>query len=333
MRFVIYGPGAVGGVVAGRLHQHGHEVALIARGAHYAALKRHGLKLRDASGEQKLMVPAVDHPSKITWREGDVALVAVKSQHSPDVFAELAASAPPELPVVCLQNGVRNEPEALRRFPNVYGVHVACPSVHLEPGVVEARSWPVTGLLDLGRYPRGVDDTATAVADAFSASTFDSYAISDVVRWKWRKLITNLGNAVEALFGPSARGGPIGERARQEGEACLAAAGIEAASAEEDRGRRGELLWLGSITGRARPGGSTWQSLARQTPDVETDYLNGEIVLLGRLHGVQTPVNALLQQLVNRFARRRTAPGSLAPEEFTAMLDGSHGEYDSAAES
>lgn len=320
VRFVVYGPGAVGGVVGGRLYQHGHEVVLIGRGAHYERIVADGLRLKDPSGEQLLRIDAVDHPSKIAWRDGDVVLVAVKSQHSPHVFAELAAVAPSALPIVCLQNGVRNEYEALRRFEHVYGVPVACPSVHLEPGVVEAYSSPVTGILDVGRYPAGRDATAVALSDAFSGSTFDSRAISDVARWKWRKLITNLGNAVEAVCGPAARGGSLGEHAASEGEACLMTAGIAPATREDDRARRGDILKLGSIADRARPGGSTWQSLARRTGAVETDYLNGEIVLLGRLHGIATPVNALLQRLANQLAVRADPPGSLTIEEFESML-------------
>ena len=112
----------------------------------------------------------------IHWQQGDVALVAVKSRHSPKVFAGLAAVAPRELPVVCLQNGVRNEPEALRRFANLYGVPVACPTAHLEPGVVQAYSTPVTGILGVGRYPGGTDDTAVAIAAALRRSTFDANA-------------------------------------------------------------------------------------------------------------------------------------------------------------
>ncbi|MHB8246467.1 MAG: ketopantoate reductase family protein [Acidimicrobiales bacterium] len=119
MRFVVYGAGAIGGVVGARLFQHGTEVVLIARGAHYDILRAQGLRIQDPSGEQTLPIPVVHHPSMIHWQQGDVALVAVKSHHSPKVFAELAAVAPPELPVVCLQNGVRNEPEALRRFANL----------------------------------------------------------------------------------------------------------------------------------------------------------------------------------------------------------------------
>ena len=39
MRFIIYGAGAIGGVIGGRLAEHGHDVALIVRGAHYEAIR------------------------------------------------------------------------------------------------------------------------------------------------------------------------------------------------------------------------------------------------------------------------------------------------------
>jgi 2-dehydropantoate 2-reductase len=320
VRFVVYGPGAVGGVVASRLFQSGEEVLLIARGAHYARLRSHGLLIRDPSGDARLSIATEEAPGAVEWQDDDVVLVTVKSQHTSAALAELALHAPAGIAVVCMQNGVRNEPEALRRFSNVYGVPVACPCVHLEPGAVEAYSWPCTGILDVGRFPGGIDGIADAVASALRRATFDSRPIADVARWKWRKLVVNLGNAVEAVCGPPARSGVVGEMATAEGEACLVAARIDAASAEEDLARRGDLLTRRPVAGRARPGGSTWQSLARGTRDVETDYLNGEVVLLGRLHGVPTPVNALLQRLANRLARRGDPPGILPPEEFLALL-------------
>ena len=63
---------------------------------------------------------------------------------------------------MCLQNGVANESAALRRFANVYGICVMLPASHLEPGLVVAHSAPVPGILDVGRFPDGVDDTADA---------------------------------------------------------------------------------------------------------------------------------------------------------------------------
>jgi 2-dehydropantoate 2-reductase len=130
----------------------------------------------------------------------------------------------------------------------------------------------------------------------------------------------NLGNALEAACGTEARGSDLNERARAEGEECLRAAGIDFASRQEDRARRGDLLRLRPIEGRRRPGGSSWQSLARGTGTIEADYLNGEIVLLGRLHGVATPVNALLQGLAQRMAREGLAPGSLPFGDLARQL-------------
>jgi 2-dehydropantoate 2-reductase len=75
------------------------------------------------------------------------------------------------------------------------------------------------------------------------------------------------------------------------------------------------------VAGRARGGGSSWQSLARGTGSIEADHLNGEIVLLGRLHGVPTPVNELARRLVNGAARSLVPPGSLTPAELLKMLE------------
>jgi 2-dehydropantoate 2-reductase len=125
---------------------------------------------------------------------------------------------------------------------------------------------------------------------------------------------------VDALCGPGGRSSQVTELARQEGEACLLAAGIAYASAEEDRARRGDRLHPTDVVGHDRGGSSTWQSLARSTGTVEVDYLNGEIVLLGRLHGVPTPANELLQRLTNQKARAHSEPGRMRPEELLALL-------------
>ena len=306
MRFVVFGAGAVGGVIAARLFEHGREVVAIARGAHFEALRDDGLRLVDPDRKVTLPIPVVDDPARIDWRADDVVLVTTKSQDSAGAFGALAAAAGSAVPVVCVQNGVANERMALRRFENVYAVCVMLPAEHVEPGIVAASSAPVTGLLDIGRYPTGLDDTAHAVAAALSGATFESIPRPDVMRWKYAKLLMNLANSVEALFAPGDDASALGRIARREGAAVLRATGIDFASIEEDRERRGERL-----TPRlARGGGSTWQSLRRETGALETDYLNGEIALLARLHGVAAPVNALLQSAANDAARRKLAPGS-----------------------
>ena len=74
------------------------------------------------------------------------------------------------------------------------------------------------------------------------------------------------------------------------------------------------------VAGAERPGGSTWQSLARGTGDLETPYLNGEIVRLGERLGIATPRNRALVELSEQALRERWAPGSLSRDALEARL-------------
>jgi 2-dehydropantoate 2-reductase len=320
MRFVVYGAGAIGGVVGGRLAQHGHDVLLIARGDHHDAIRDGGLRLTTPDQETvTLSIPVVSHPAAIDFDDDDVVLLAMKSQDTGTALSALAATAPERIAVVSVQNGVANEPAALRRFEAVYGVCVVLPALHLQPGVVEAHAAPLTGILDVGRFPCGIDRRSEAIASAFRASTFESVARPDIMRWKYGKLLNNLGNAIDALCGPDPEARPLQRRAREEGVECLAAAGIDAVTPEEDADRRGDHFQWGGSAARSRPGSSSWQSLARGAGSIEADYLNGEIVLLGRMHGVPTPVNRLLQQTAARAAREGWRPGKFRVAELIQM--------------
>jgi 2-dehydropantoate 2-reductase len=320
MRFVVFGAGAIGGVIGARLHQSGRDVVLIARGSQLDAIRHGGLRIQDPAGEATLRIGTVAHPADARIGLEDVVILAMKSQHTASALADLRAAAQREVPVACAQNGVANERTALRLFPNVYGIAVLCPTAYLEPGRVQAYAAPTTGILDVGRYPHGSDEVAAALALAFRAAGFDAELKPDIARWKYAKLLDNLGNAVEIVCSPPARRGPIARQAREEGVACLRAAGIEFAEARERA--RIDAVRPRAVAGRERPGGSTWQSLARGAGSVETDYLNGEVVLLGRSYGVPTPVNELLQQLANELARDGRAPGLLSEQDFFERLGG-----------
>jgi 2-dehydropantoate 2-reductase len=322
MRVVIVGVGAVGGTVAARLALAGYDVLAVARGAHGEAIREHGLLFESPTESQRVTMPVATRVGEAGVRAGDVVLLGMKAQDTSAVLAELRLTAPRDTPIVCLQNGVDNERQALRLFAHVYGVCVMLPADHLEPGRVRVYTSPTPGILDLGRYPHGTDTVVDELAAAFSASGFESVARPDIMRWKYRKLLMNLGNAIEALVGGFASWPSPSELmalVAAEGEAVLAAAGIDVVSEEEDRARRGDVLRIRPVDGVRRDGGSTYQSLQRGTP-VETDYLTGEIVLLGRLHGVPTPANALLQRILAEAAARGEAPAGHTEDELLAAL-------------
>jgi 2-dehydropantoate 2-reductase len=317
---VILGAGAIGGVIGGRLAQHGRDVLLIARGAHYAAIRDHGLKLASPDEAVEIDLPVIDDPTRVKWTGDDVLLIATKTQDTEAALDGLR-TAPPELPILCAQNGVANERMAAERFNEVYGIFVWCPADYLVPGQVQVWSSPTSGLLHVGRYPSGSDTRGEAVAEAFRASSFIAEAKTDIMRWKYRKLLSNLGNAVDALCGRSARASGLYERARAEGVACLAAAGISfVADDEQDAKTLESQVQARTIGGQHRRGGSSWQSLERKLGSIETDYLNGEIVELGKRHGVPTPLNAVLQRLSQEAARDQRAPGSIDPGFILSKL-------------
>jgi len=329
MRFVVVGTGAIGGVVGGKLVAAGHDVVLVARGAQFAAIRERGLRIESPVGPTTVTAAVVDRVDAVDWRVDDVALVAVKTQD----FAAALAPIGVDVTVACLTNGIEAERIALRRFSRVLAVSVVSPASFTVPGIVELWSAPVAGTLDLGVYPadrreagrlhlgpHGSSAVAIELAAAFESAGFSSLVRDDIMRWKRGKLLANLGNAAEALTEPVARTSSIAKRTRAEGLACYAAAGLSTISDDEDAARRS--VWkLEPIAGRTRSGGSTWQSLARGTGAVECDYLNGEIVLLGREHGVPTPVNAALQRLVADAARAGTPPGSMTLDELDRRID------------
>jgi 2-dehydropantoate 2-reductase len=183
------------------LAEAGHSVTLIARGKHLEAIQRDGLTLIRPDAETTLKIPAVSGPEEAEIGPGDVVILAVKTQDSESVLSRLSSAAPHSARIVSAQNGMESERIALRRFADVYGMCVMLPADHLEPGVVLCFGSPVSGILDLGRFPHGTDEVAVRIAQDLSSSGFISDAVEDIMRLKAGKLMLNLHNVVDALGG------------------------------------------------------------------------------------------------------------------------------------
>ena len=228
MRYVVIGAGAVGGTIGARLHQAGHDVVLVARGDHLAAIRQHGLRFVAPDVDEVLDVPAVGGPDELELDGDDVLLLATKSQHTADALGTWSAAqvatgpgagraAGEVLPVLCAQNGISNETAALRWFDRVAGVCVWLPAELPEPGTVLASCAPLTGMLHLGAHPADRrDDRLEAVLDAVAAdlegARFLAPRPAEVMPWKRSKLLSNLGNAFDALLERGGWDEPAGGR-------------------------------------------------------------------------------------------------------------------------
>lgn len=327
-RYVVIGAGAVGATLAAELHEAGTEVVLVARGAQLAALREGPLRHLRPDGEHLVTLAVVGSPHELDLRTDDVLVLATKAQDADAALADWAwrpvaggASAAESLPVVILQNGLDSERAALRRFATVYGSAVWSPASYLTAGEVVSPAEPVVGVLWIGRYPGGGPDGADTRLEEIAADLRGARhlveVVADVPRWKAGKLLPILANALDALY-PAGR---LRDRAaaalRAEALRVYAAAGIDAADLARDTALDLSGFRSHPVPGRAPSGRSTWQSLHRGAPP-ETDFLNGEITLLARLHGVEAPRNAAVLAALHRAAGQ--GAGALDEKDLLDVL-------------
>jgi 2-dehydropantoate 2-reductase len=311
-RYVVIGGGAIGGALAAQLVPAGHDVVLVARGEHGRIVADHGLTVRRPTGVDVVRVAVASSASDVRLRPTDVLVLATKAQDAEAALVEWAwrpvegGGLAVDLPIVTFQNGLATEDLALRRFARVYGATIAIAASFTTPGEIVSPSLPpAVGAAWLGRYPSGLDDLARSVVGDLSRSGFHVVAVDDVRLAKAAKLLANVGNGLDLLEGDDAWRAETRHALRDEALAVLDAAGIAPPEGTLDVSASGmQVLPVeGHVAGRL----STWQSFARGSSS-EVDYLNGEVVLLARKHGIAAPVNELLQRQLADPDLRRSVP-------------------------
>jgi 2-dehydropantoate 2-reductase len=336
-RYVIVGAGAIGGTVGGVLARAGIPTVLVARGRHADTLASAGLMLRSPDGIFHTAVTAVSAAEQLRLTRDDVLVFTTKTQqldvalqqwvdqpvHGPDGVVGTAGDL---LPALTALNGVVAEEKALRYFRRVFGICVWLPAVHLEAGEVIVRSWPVAGQFHVGRWPAQLRTSADAellceLDAAWTAAGIRINIVDDVAPWKYNKLLSNLGNAVGALAAGGTDLGALVAPLRDEAQRVLVHAGIEFVSFEVSTAAR-----VNGPTPRAVPGSdtgasnSTWQSLSRNTGDVETDFFNGEIVRIAHQHGIDAPINAALARAAREAVRDQVGPSHYSVVQLAELL-------------
>ena len=298
MRIAVIGAGAVGSVLGSLLWRAGEDVVLVGRAAHVAAIRAAGLNVEGVLGGFNATPRAEERLSA----RPELALLTVKTQ---DIVAALRENAAllDAVPIVTLQNGLRGDELAATVVPAgqlVSGV-VALHAQYLVPGhvVLMQSEGLLIGRLD-GRNDELVERVRSVLGKALPTSV-----TSNIGGARWTKLIVNLNNVLPALCDasfkqvykdPFLRGLAVG--LMREGIAVAERAGI-----------RLEPI-PGTSVPLAGPGaewplkGSTWQSVARARP-TEIEYLNGEVVRLGRKLRVPAPLNALVVTLMQRVTSER----------------------------
>ncbi len=339
MRFIIHGAGSVGSLIGGCLAESGADVVLIARPAHAAAINHSGLLIKSRAGDRVVKnLRAVAHPREIAPSAGDVIILTVKSSQTAASVQSLRETFPEETPVVCMQNGVRNEETAAGRFLRVYGGMLGISATFLEPGMVAHTRGD---LLSIGNYPLGCDNMGEQIAARLEKAGFRTMTHESIMAVKWSKLILNLNNATFAIIDKHLQLGlvtPAISRfmadVQEEGLRALDLAGISLEDPNNPYDLKKQLDELRSVVEdpekicaeanspmefRTYP--STWMDLKLKRGETEAGYFNGEIMLLGEKYGFPTPYNSTLFIIVGTMAAKKAQPGLYTIEELATLVE------------
>ncbi|HTM22270.1 MAG TPA: 2-dehydropantoate 2-reductase [Kofleriaceae bacterium] len=338
MRYAVLGAGAVGSYVGGMLARAGQPVVLIGRRPHVEAIRRDGLHIGGLVGPYQVRVEASESIEAAIG--ADILLLCVKSQDTTATCAALAPHLGADVPVVSLQNGVRNL-ELIDASPlgagRAVGGIVVFNAVFMEPGRVQLTT---SGELVIGAASTGggFGPRLEAMAAELRAAGVGVRLRADIEGVLWSKLLINLNNGLGAVTGQTtaeAVRDPLARRIAAalvgEGIDVTRAAGIRLGKlpkVDPERLRRMLRLPLPTFLVRAllrlmvdiHPDarGSTWQSLARGQP-TEIEFLNGEVVRLAESRGLDAPYNRAIRDLV-RAAEAAGAPPDLPTTEVARRM-------------
>lgn len=289
------GSGGVGAYFGGRLAQAGHDVTLVARGAHLAAIRERGLRVHSTEGDFEIpKAKATDDPSTIGVV--DVALLAVKTWQVAEAAPLLAPLLGPASAVLTLQNGVEAPDEVASVCGRERVLAGVCRlmSYVAEPGVI--RHAGVRPKVEFGEWAGGTSARAEALQAALDGCAGVAAAVSKDIRVAlWEKF---LFIAPFSAVGAAARKPAGAWRQVKETRALLAAAmneivdlararGVSLAPEAVDR----TLSFADKLPEDATA--SMQRDLLEGRPS-ELEAQTGAIVRLGREAGVPTPANAFL---------------------------------------
>lgn len=318
MRFAIIGAGGIGAYYGALLHRAGHEVTLVARGAHLQAIQRDGLTVHHPEVEFAGLVPALSQAALLSEHgaaDFDLIAIAVKSGSTGALCAALGDwLAAADTPVLSLQNGVDNEPcieRAVGRERTVGGLAVRIGGHIVAPGVVSATG---PAQVVMGAWPDTARNSALQarlepLAAAFQAAGIPTTLSAGIQKELWRKLLINNGvNPLSALTGLDTRSltghpalGSTVYHMMQETAAVAAADGVDLGASDVD-----EMYELISGFDAIKTSMLVDREKGRE---LELDAIAGAVLHRAALLGIETPCTATVAALLQLSLARDEAAG------------------------
>ena len=296
MKIAVLGAGAVGSYYGGRLAEAGHDVTLVGRRSHVAAIRADGLTI-----DSKVSGTSTSHPeaSETLLPESDpeLVLLTVKAFDTAGAARSVNESNTRPKAVLSLQNGVDNHAaaaevlEGVDVYPTVVYVAVGVTA----PGVVTHQA----------RGEIVLPEELGWLVSVFEGASIPASTTDNIIGMLWNKLLLNaslnaLSMITDTSFGQLASnpdGRQVVRSAVEEVVAVAKSMGIDVGVSDPVA----TVLKTAESLGAGKS--SMWQD-HRAGKKIEIDALNGVVVRAGQRHGVPAPVNATLHAAARLMARQ-----------------------------
>lgn len=292
MKILVMGSGGVGGLYGGRLAKAGCDVTFVARGAHLAAMRKHGLLIENEAQGNDLIKPVTVTDDPLSAGTPDLILFAVKLWDTEAVARTLKPIVGAETAVLSLQNGVVKDDilrsvfgdKAVMGGVAYVGTHIARPGVIHQVGTLQR--------LVFGEYDGSKSARAEALLAALLKAGIQAELSNDIRRTLWEKytFLVGLSGATASMRTTI---GPVREHPQtraflhdlmKETVAVGRALGV----ALPERYADDRLKFADSVPGTMD---SSLHHDLRNGNRLEVEWLAGGVVQLGRKAGVATPCN------------------------------------------
>lgn len=309
----VVGAGGIGGTVAAFLAKAGENVGVVDRSVpHVEAIRSHGLLVDGVRGEQLIRFEKVLFPEELE-EPLDFVILAVKSQHTEDALTTITPLLSDNGVVISLQNGLNERRIAALVGPSrTIGAMVHMVAAQTAPGHITRFA---EGEFYIGELDGRETERIQGIATTFSLAV-PTHVTSNVWGYLWSKQIASCFRVATALVDA-----PSSEILKPEWSrrifVALMGEATEVALAEgivlEEYDRFNPLVMLARNreelsralqmlpTGSAKGNSGTWRDIKIHHRKTETEFLTGEVVRVGRNHGLLVILNSQVPQMIKEI--------------------------------
>ena len=301
MRIAVMGAGSVGGYLGGMMGRGGHDVSLIARGAHLAAIRERGLRIVRDSEDFTVRCAATDNPNDVGPVE--LVLLSVKTYQNAAAVPAMAHMVGPDTTVLCLQNGIDSYLTPVEAFG---ADRVMTAAVYIEAGLdgpgVARQAGEVVRVV-LGEPDGSLSERGRIIADAFNSSGIPAELTDDIRTGLWSKFlfiatmagVTSMARQTLAELMPRPEWREVVVGCLREVEAAGRGNGVNFPPDVHQT----TLTYIEDNLADLHASMHTDVMAGRP---LELEALNGAVVRAGRAAGVPTPINDVIYAMLKPLA-------------------------------